>query len=255
MRILKTLLLIGVVVFLVYAAWIKIRSLDSGDDAPPLSVSWEGFYHDYNYRDLGLSLNECLGEKIFKEGMVFRSAGWFSGWDCEKIGNPDVIYSLNYSPRKKVQYFCQADASKKIGRYFNPGILLDDLEFEKAWENEQMKQAACRFFVDIFNSVQKDKRILIHCSAGRDRTGTFSALLAGLAAERRNLLDEKMLGVIECDYRKTESLVPEKFGRMSRFLTQLKKRGTLADFFKNQCSIPLETSRRVADLLLNNHNR
>jgi len=249
MKTIKVILILGIVLFLSYAAWIKIRSMDIGDDGPPLSVSWEGFYHEYNFRDMGKSLNTCLGEKFFREEVVMRSARWFSGWDCQKVGNPDMIYSLNYSPHKKVRYFCQADNMKNIGRYFNPEIQLDDLEFEKTWENSLMKNATCRFFSDIFDSILSGKSILIHCSAGRDRTGTFSALLAGLAAERADRLDDSMLAAIECDYRKTESLVPEKYGRMRQFLFQLKQKGTLAEFFNRQCSIPIETSHQVADRL------
>lgn len=252
MKNIKKLLIFGAVLFLVYALWIKVRSLETGDKGLPLSVSWEGFYHDYNHRDVGKSLNVCLGENLFKEKIVYRSARWFSGWDCEKVGDPDVIYSLNYAPGKKVRYFCQADDSKNIGRFFNPNIQLEDLEFEKTWESIPMKQAACRFFIDIFKSIQSDKNILIHCNAGRDRTGTFSALLAGLAAERVHRLDNAMLEAIECDYRKTESLVPEKQGRMQQFILQLRQKGTLADFFNRQCSIPIETSHQVADRLLAN---
>ena len=64
--------------------------------------------------------------------------------------------------------------------------------------------------------------MLIHCDAGRDRSGAVSALLIAMAAEKSGLLDERMISAIECDYRKTQSLIEDKYGRMSNFIRNLK---------------------------------
>ncbi len=249
----KTIRIAALVVFLCFIAffiWIKIRSLLYEDNGLPLAVRWEGFYHDHNFRDVGASLNECLGEKVFRPGVVLRSAGWFSGWDCDEVGDPDVIYSLNYSPARKERYFCQNEEAKTIGRYFNPDIQLKDLEFLPNWSNPEMKEAACAFFKDIFKSTLDQRKILIHCDAGRDRTGTYAALLAALAAESRNILDQRVVDAIECDYRKTKGMVEKKHGRMERFLLQIQKQGGITGFFEEKCRIPREVSRAFADRML-----
>lgn len=237
---------------LLYGSWIKLRSLEPGDGGLPLAIRWEGFYHDMNFRDIGESANTCLGDKVFREGMAYRAAGWFSGWSCDKVGDPDIIYSLNYSPQKSERYFCDAEGEKKIGRYFNPQLKLDDLEFLENWKDPELRQATCGFIRDIFYSLQQQKRVLLHCDAGRDRTGTLAALLIGLGAESAGKLDQQMLGAVECDYRKTESLVPEKYGRMERFLTLVREQhGSIGQFLNQQCDLPPSLIQEVGRNLLN----
>ena len=73
--------------------------------------------------------------------------------------------------------------------------------------------------------------------AGRDRAGTISALIIGLISEKRKLLNRKMIDAIECDYRKTESLTIEKFGRMEKFLKDVSRNESIEDFIIEKCSI------------------
>ncbi len=236
--------------FLLYAGWIKFRSARVPDGGLPLAIRWEGFYHDMNYRDLGASLNSCLNKQFFREGVILRSAGWFSGWDCETVGNPDVIYSLNFSPDKAERYFCQSDDQKQIGYYFNFETRLSDLEFLESWDNRETKTATCRFIKDIFISVLEDKKALIHCDAGRDRTGAMAAILTALAAESVEKLDSRMLEAIECDYRKTESLQAEKYGRMRHFISEIERQGGMSRFISAQCNVSPEVIALFADKML-----
>lgn len=232
----KTILtaqIVALLGFLLYANTLIKRS--HFYENVPLTIRWEGFYKDKNYRDLGQSLNACLGTPLFKEGLITRANGWFSGWSCDQVGNPDVIYSLNYTPKKREVFYCWDQHKPVVGRYFNPDIQLEDLEFIKTWDQQDVKEATCRFLEAILESISHAQKSLLHCDAGRDRTGTVSALLAALAAEQAGVLDQKMLDAIECDYRKTESLVPEKYGRMASFLTNLKESGGVAYFLNNQC--------------------
>ncbi|MCG8338908.1 MAG: tyrosine-protein phosphatase [Proteobacteria bacterium] len=251
----KKLLVVGgvlLVMLMLYAGWIKLRSLDVDDGGLPLAIRWEGFYHDMNLRDVGSSINRCLGENLLAETVVSRSAGWFSGWSCDKVGNPDVIYSLNYSPNREERYFCQSDSGKTIGRFFNPDIQFKDLEFIENWQDPNVRTAACRALSDMFLSILEDKKMLIHCDAGRDRTGTYSALLAAMAAEAEDRLDLQMLDAIECDYRKTKSLSKEKYGRMKQFIKSLQDEGGVASFIQQTCSIQPQVTSRVAQKLLRN---
>ena len=89
------------------------------------------------------------------------------------------------------------------------------------------------FFENILLGIIADKKVLIHCDAGRDRSGTLSALLIAMASEKSGLLDEKMINAIECDYRKSASLTLDKYGRMSNFIRNIQKRGGVNDFLFN----------------------
>ena len=249
MKKIACLLGIAFICLVIFLAGIKIRSLSYADEGPKLAVRWEGFYHDYNFRDVGFSLNECLGSTFFEKDIILRSAGWFSGWSCDGVGNPDTIFSLNYAPKKAERYFCQGDNGKTIGRYYNPNIKLNDLEFPAAWEDENMRTAACAFLDGIFQEIAQDRKTLLHCDAGRDRTGTITALIAALVAEKHNRLNDQMLNAIECDYRKTPSLNPEKYGRMKNFITYLQTQGGVASFLKKQCGIDDTQMNRLVNNL------
>ena len=146
------------VFLLLIMAWTKYKSIDDGQNEQPLAIRWEGFYHDMNHRDIGQSINDCLGEKIFNENVFHRSAGWFSGWSCSRVGNPDEIFSLNYSPIKKERYFCHEGETKIIGKFFNDEIVLNDLEFIENWENEKIRIPTCLFFENIHL-----KQLLLFC--------------------------------------------------------------------------------------------
>ena len=244
-----SLLGLFLVFILLIMAWTKYKSIDDRQNERPLAILWEGFYHDMNHRDIGQSINDCLGEKIFNENVFHRSAGWFSGWDCSKVGNPDEIFSLNYSPIKKELFFCHEGETKIIGKFFNDEIVLNDLEFIENWENEKIRIPTCMFFENILLGIIADKKVLIHCDAGRDRSGTLTALLIAMASEKSGLLDQKMINAIECDYRKSASLTPDKYGRMSIFIRNILKRGRVNDFLFNQCNLPIkiisEASKKI----------
>ena len=231
-------------------AWAKFKSLGEEDNEQPLAIRYEGFYHDMNHRDLGQSINNCLEEDIFKKDVVHRSAGWFSGWSCSKVGNPDVIFSLNYSPIKKERFFCHETDDKIIGKFFNDEIVLNDLEFISNWENEKIRIPTCLFYENILLDIVAEKKVLIHCDAGRDRTGTISALLIAMASEKAGLLDERMINAIECDYRKTESLIEEKYGRMSNFIRNLINGGGVNEFLIQKCNLPTNIISKASERIL-----
>lgn len=235
---------------LIFMLFIKVRSFDNPGRGPGLAIRWEGFYHDYNFRDVGQSMNDCLGSPIFQTGLLTRSAGWFSGWSCNGVGNPDLIFSLNYSPKKEERYFCQGPNGKTIGRYTNPEIKLSDLEFPKNWDNEQLREPACLFIREILQAIELGKKSLVHCDAGRDRTGTISALLVAMAAEKKGQLNSGMLDAIECDYRKTASLDEAKYGRMKRFIQYLQTEGGIHTFLTRRCHLEPDLIANAAARLL-----
>lgn len=215
-----------------------------------LEVKWEGAVNDKNFRDIGASVNACLGESIFREGLAFRSNVWFSGWTCDAVGNPEAIYSLNYKPDNQKRFFCTSQDQAVIGQVFNSQDQLYDLEFMRTWTVEK-QQDFCDFFSESFKSIAAGQKTLVHCDAGRDRTGTYAALLIALTAEAKGLLDERMLAAIECDYRKTKSLAQEKFGRMEGFLAEITTEQKVAEFLSQRCQIPHSDLVAVAEKMWN----
>ena len=233
-----------------YLGWIKIRSAGFESEYP-LAIKWEGLYKDKNFRDIGDSINQCYGRQVMRTGLIFRSNGWFSGWDCNEVGNPATIFSLNFDPKEKEMFYCWDSHEERpnIGKTFNTTIKLKGLESLETWNNAEMRSAACQFLREIFISIQQDKATLIHCSAGRDRTGVYSALLAAVTAEYSNMLDQNMLYAIECDYRKTRSLKPENYGRMERFLKDITRGGSVGQFLRSYCEISEDATRKTGRML------
>ena len=109
-----------------------------------------------------------------------------------------------------------------------------------------MREPTCQFLDNILPSMQAGQKTLLHRDAGRDRTGTISALLAAMAAKAKGALNGEMLNAIECDYRKTELLVPEKYGHIERFICKINEQGSVATFLQNQCGIPKTTTLQAA---------
>lgn len=206
-------------------------------DGRPLAIRWEGAVIDRNARDAGASLNECLGKPFFAEHRLWRANQWFSGWSCDTVGDPDAVYSLNHDPAKGAEFFCDAADGPRVGRWFNPDVKLNDLEFVDTWDDPKIRDGACGIFRAAYADLAAGKRVLAHCDAGKDRTGTFVAMTAALAAEARGPLDDATLDAIECDYRKSKALEPAKYGRMRRFLRAVEKEGGVAAFLQARCGL------------------
>lgn len=215
-----------------------------------LAIRWEGLWIDNNFRDIGESMNQCIGSgAIFAPNIILRSNVWFSGWSCNSVGNPVSIYSLNRSKVRKEVYFCRTDKNTNVvGRYFqDDDFVLNDLEFLSTWEDPKAVTIACAYFRETFKAIADGQRILVHCDAGKDRTGTYAALVTALTAERLGILNENMLDAIECDYRKSKTLEKDKYNRMRAFISEIITQGGVEQFFKTQCKIESDVLHSVAD--------
>jgi len=208
----------------------------------PLTFKFEGALDSkLNFRDAGASINQCAGRKLMDEGKIFRSSGFFSGWSCDRVGNPDVIYSLNYSDHGNRRYYCRGAADNPYGN--NVGVIfqheeISDIEFLVSWDQKpEQVRSVCQFLQSGINDLKAGKKILYHCEAGRDRTGAVVALVAAYELEQNGNLSDNVIDAIECDYRKSQSLSPEKYGRITALLRELRARGGVREFLKNRCGI------------------
>lgn len=208
-----------------------------------LVVKWEGAVIGRNFRDFGASLNACLGQPLVREGQVFRAAMWFSGFSCDSVGAPGTILSLNFDPKDGHEYYCvEENGTPNVGKHFNTRIEMNDLEFAKNWLDPTVRAEVCGFFAEGFAAITRGERLLIHCDAGRDRTGTYAALVQALTAEAAGRFDDALIDAVECDYRKTKSLAPAKLGRMNRFLRDVQAQGGPSRFLETHCALPAKVA-------------
>ncbi len=189
-----------------------------------------------NFRDAGASINECAGRKIMPEQKIYRASGFFSGWPCDRVGNPDVIYSLNGFLSSGKHYYCRGADGYKVGVTYQQ-VELNDLELLETWHNHlEMVAAVCEVLQAEIANLKKDKKSLLHCDAGRDRTGAVVALLAAYELEMDGVLSDEEISAIECDYRKSKSLGPMKFGRIQKFLQEVKSPNGVRKFLTSMCN-------------------
>lgn len=215
---LKSGLLLGLL-YVVHEKWYMA-------EGPHLEI--EGILKKPNFRDVGKSVNECLsrsGEKpLLKEKLLYRANKWFSGWSCEQVENPDEIYTLNYEPDKNFSYYCRrSDGSKNIGRIFSKQKEISDIEFLSSWSDETLKHVVCSTLTEVFDNFLQEKSSLFHCEAGRDRTGALASLFTAMALEHTELDPQTAAEAVECDYRKSKSISPDKYGRMANFLATIRE--------------------------------
>lgn len=223
--------------FIGILVWAYLPTFKAG--SPPLMFHWEGALQEkINFRDAGQSINACAGKKLLPEGVIMRASGFFSGWSCERVGNPSVIYSLNYSDAENRRYYCRSDHGYVIGQAFQHEEL-SDLEFTQTWhDHPEFVKASCEYLKAGIAHVEKNERFLYQCDAGRDRTGALTALLAGWLLEENGPLTDEMIDALECDYEKSVSLKPYKYNRIKSLLTILRdQQGGVRGFLQQYCDI------------------
>ena len=151
-----------------------------------------------------------------------------------------------------VEYFCRNEnGTQVIGRHFVTHHELSDLEFVPTWTDPNTLADLCPYFVDAFQELKKGRRVLLHCDAGRDRTGAVSALFAAMAMEQPAPLGQREIDALACDYRKTSSLSPEKYGRVASFISDLVKAGGVTTFVAQRCQMDLATLQAGAAAFAN----
>ncbi len=203
------------------------------------SKQWLGFFdHRLNFRDVGQSYNECLGQRIFQENKIFRSNKYFSGWSCEKIKSPNKIYTFNYDPHNPHVYYCfENNNSKKIGIRFNEHSLIKDTDFVSNWKNLEVKSALCRYFESNLNDLIQNQKFLYHCDQGRDRTGFYSVMLMLSLAEQKMKVTSEIQKAALCDYSKSTRLPKNAEAKMTQFIEETEQKGGFSKFLMENCHL------------------
>ncbi|APJ04805.1 tyrosine-protein phosphatase [Silvanigrella aquatica] len=236
----KIIILVVVLLGCIFVGVYSIYKWDKSKYEPKL---WIGMF-DYrlNFRDVGQSLNQCLNKEVFNTGLMYRSNKYFSGWSCDKIQNPQKIYSLNFSPWDPHSYYCEKpDGTRMYGYHPNTTFEISDIEKLENWKRPEFKQSMCVFFKNTIQDLIEKNSFLFHCDVGRDRTGTFAAMMSLIMLEQKKLSNAEMINAIECDYEKTSALEKHKIGRMKNFMEEMQSHGGISKFIEGECHIPFET--------------
>lgn len=161
-----------------------------------------------NFRDLG-GLTTQNGKKI-KEGFLFRSANpWAaSSNDYEKLKNKhlDIIIDFRDQKEKKeeeksIQSLFPYDPQPIAAANLAPDTIysiLKDATKEKVSEAmiglyKEFPITYSKQFKTVFDFAAKGKKILFHCTAGKDRTGFAAALLLSALDVAPSLILEDFL--------------------------------------------------------------
>ncbi len=223
------------------------------NEQPGYRLEIEGLVKDHNYRDVGDSLNECLQKSYidfrFAENKVSRANKWFSGWSCDNVGNPEMIVSFNYQPKKDWKYYCEQDNGERlVGYHANFDFEINDIENLSTWNDKKTREVVCAQLKVIIGMVIDDRKTLFHCEAGRDRSGAVAGILGAAAYEGSgHKIDYRFLEALECDYRKSSSLKAYKYGRIGNFImAAIEKEGSFNNFLKNQCQFSEATMVKFA---------
>lgn len=194
----------------------------------------------WNFRDISLFCKNC------RSGLVFRSSS-FTRYQHDKSVFESVIkqYKINMIVDLREDKELEGNSyDKEILethgiRYLNLAIdtkrpLVDfaenlqlDMEKEYRWFAVGNKD----FFKKFFTQINPEKDItMIHCFAGKDRTGCVCALIELLAEESKN--------VVETDY--LESEMDSNIRHIRAFIDAIDECGG-AEKFLLSCGIPAET--------------
>ena len=221
-----------------FSIFVIIAFLVAQNELPGERFEPEGLYLDHNYRDVFGSVNQCLGKDVLPLDRLGRSNRWFSGWSCDNVGDPDHIVTLNYKPQKGHVFYCRRDGKRVVGVAPVQEVEMNDIEFMDTWEDKLQRRYICAQMKTVAEGMRKGGNVLVHCDAGRDRTGAFAAMWSAMFLERAGVERKAIVEAIECDYRKSASLAPQKYGRMEKFLGKIWKRGeTIEQFVQSQCEL------------------
>jgi len=222
-----------------------------------LRLEIEGLWLKNNFRDVGSSLNRCLAEEAgitapFNDQVFMRVNKWFSGWKCENVGEPDAIFTLNYNTRHRRKYYCTRPENGILeGIYSNTTFEFHDIEMPVTWENKEFESAICMTLYGIIRKIAEGNRVLVHCEAGRDRTGAVSALIATALTPRDVMPRDQLYDALECDYRKSPTLREHKYGRIRDFMFWVESNGSARDFLAERCAIQPQLIDQATQYFLN----
>ena len=218
----------------------NIHSKAETDDMKEFIESVYSRDYIWNFRDISLFCKHC------KSGLVFRSSS-FTRYQHDKSVFESVIkqYKINSivdlrenKELEKNSYDKEILESHGI-RYLNLAIdtkrplinFADNLRLDMEKEYRWFAVGNRDFFKKFFTQINPEKDItMIHCFAGKDRTGCVCALIELLAGESKN--------TVETDY--LESEMDSNIRHIRAFVDAIYESGGSEKFLLS-CGVPAET--------------
>lgn len=116
-----------------------------------------------NFRDVGESVNLLSGNYLLVEKKLFRGGSLNNIFDPDEMVSIEAIINLRVGPDRKIGSLnsFHIPAPNNIDNYSTTGVIVR------------------RWLIDVLRKVSNNlaSPLLIHCSAGRDRTGIVVALI------------------------------------------------------------------------------
>ena len=218
----------------------NIHSKAETDDMKEFLESVYSRDYIWNFRDISLFCKHC------KSGLVFRSSS-FTRYQHDKSVFESVIkqYKINTIVDLREDKELEGNSyDREIlethgVRYLNLAIdtkrplinFADHLQLDMEKEYRWFAVGNKDFFKNLFTQINPEKDVtMIHCFAGKDRTGCVCAVIELLAGESKN--------VVETDY--LESEMDSKIEHIRAFIDAIDESGG-AEKFLLSCGIPAET--------------
>ncbi|NKB69768.1 MAG: protein-tyrosine-phosphatase [Candidatus Latescibacteria bacterium] len=165
----------------------------------------EKYQNIRNLRDVGQGINTLLKAKVLQEGVLFRSGALDKVEDPNELPRVNTIINLRRTP------------DPALGRGDN--ISAAPLE---TMNNYMVEEPVFKEWIQrVFASLLRAKwPVLLHCTAGKDRTGVVVAiLLRNIGIPDRAIVDEYLLSDGRC-YRESMVGLLRKFASNRQLLME-----------------------------------
>ena len=170
-----------------------------------------------NFRGVGQTINILIGKTILQENVLFRGGTLLHVTDPAEFGNPKTIINLR----------------RGIDPVF-PNIATIHIPSEDKIENYQTDNKITRKWINRAIAVLErdlESPFLIHCTAGKDRTGIIiAAILKICSIPEQYIIEEYMLSDDDISQQQIEMALAG-LGDMEKYCNRVKWLKNITDKF------------------------
>ncbi len=211
------------------------------------------FYPAYNFRDFALVVNQCMESRFLKEGLLFRSGHleFFPHDYVQELLNKHNIKTivdlrLDYEIEEQREYNGVEVVNFQVKTEdIDIDLELDERKYHKVKNYIFMVEKLADLMGDIYRKILEalgKGAVMVHCYAGRDRTGIVIALL------------QMLLGVPEqCIVQDFIASFTSSSANDIKFVVDFvnRKYGSAEQWFKEKAGLTDGQIERLRNLLVN----
>lgn len=170
-----------------------------------------------NFRDVGQTINILMDAMVLQENVLFRGGTLLNVSDPDEFGSPKTIINLR---RGSDPIF--------------PGIQSIHIPSEDKIENYQTDNKMTRKWLNrIVASLEQEieSPILIHCTAGKDRTGiAIAAILKICGIPKQYIIEDYLLSDGDISVKQIQMSLAG-FSNLERYFNRIKSPDKIAEKF------------------------